>query len=63
MPLKKKRGFAAISRERHIEISRSGGRNLSPAKRSFSLNRELARRAGSKGGKRLRKKASPSLPS
>jgi general stress protein YciG len=47
---KSRRGFAAMSPERRREISAMGGRAVDPAKRSFSQNNDLARRAGRKGG-------------
>jgi len=48
---KKLRGFAAMSLEERTEISKKGGASVPASKRSFSLNRDLAKIAGSKGGK------------
>jgi general stress protein YciG len=48
--MKKKQGFAAMSKDRQREIASLGGRSIPAEKRSFSTNRELARTAGSKGG-------------
>lgn len=55
MQLKKKRGFALLTPERHRQIAAAGGRALPNEKRSFSKNRELAVSAGRKGGKGKRK--------
>lgn len=44
------RGFAAMSPERRSEVARKGGASTAPALRAFSVNRELAREAGRKGG-------------
>ena len=49
--IKKKRGFALLSPERLKEIATLGGKSVDPSKRSFSTNKELAKKAGSKGGK------------
>lgn len=46
----KKRGFATLPPERLKEIARKGGAGTAPDKRAFSLNRELAARAGRQGG-------------
>jgi len=46
----KNRGFASLSAERRSEISRMGGLSVPKEKRSFSQDRELASKAGSKGG-------------
>lgn len=45
-----KRGFASMTPERRREIAAKGGAALRPEQRSFSQDRELAARAGSKGG-------------
>jgi uncharacterized protein len=55
---KKPRGFAAMTQEKRAAVSRLGGISVSPEKRSFSQNRELASSAGRKGGSVTRK---PSL--
>jgi general stress protein YciG len=44
------RGFAAMSPEKQLEIARKGGASVPAEKRSFAVNRELAREAGTKGG-------------
>jgi hypothetical protein len=46
----KKRGFAAMDPERRREIARSGGAAVPSDKRSFAQDRQLAARAGAKGG-------------
>jgi general stress protein YciG len=46
------KGFAAMSPERRKEISRKGGASVPKEKRPFSKDRELAARAGKKGGTR-----------
>ena len=48
---KARRGFAAMSPELQRQIARKGGKSVPDEKRSFSRNRELASRAGSKGGR------------
>eukprot|EP01041_Mallomonas_annulata_P036665 gene36665-biopygen28687 len=45
-----KRGFAAMTLERRLEIARKGGASVPGEKRSFALNRDLAVTAGRKGG-------------
>lgn len=47
---KKRRGFAAMDPERRREIAQRGGRNVPPGRRSFAVDRELAMRAGQRGG-------------
>ncbi|MDB5224667.1 MAG: stress-induced protein [Candidatus Adlerbacteria bacterium] len=47
------RGFASMTPERRIEISRMGGKSVPPDKRSFSLDKNLAARAGYLGGKNV----------
>lgn len=47
---KKKVGFAALPREKLLEICRKGGRAVPKSKRSFSQDPDLARRAGRLGG-------------
>lgn len=49
-PIKKARGFAAMSRERQLEIARKGGAAVPAEKRTFSISKAKARAAGSKGG-------------
>lgn len=46
----KPRGFAAMTPERRTEVAKMGGASVSPNNRSFSVNRELAKEAGRKGG-------------
>jgi uncharacterized protein len=53
--LKKKRGFALMSKERVVELAKIGGGLVPAEKRAFSRNPELARLAGSKGGRTPRK--------
>lgn len=50
-PVKKPRGFAALSPEKRREIAARGGRATPAEKRSFSRNKALAAIAGKKGGK------------
>lgn len=45
-----RRGFAGMDPARRVEIARKGGASVSPEKRSYSVNRELAASAGAKGG-------------
>lgn len=47
---KSNRGFASMSPERRSEIARKGGQALTPEQRSFSQDRDLAKRAGKRGG-------------
>lgn len=47
---KSKRGFAAMSPEKRREIASKGGASVPADKRTFSKDRELAARAGGKGG-------------
>lgn len=47
----KKRGFALMTPERQREIAVMGGKACPNAKRSFSINRELAVIAGGMGGR------------
>lgn len=51
---KSRRGFAAMTPERRREISRKGGASVKPENRSFSKSRDLAARAGQKGGEATR---------
>lgn len=48
---KKKRGFATMSPERVKEIASQGGRNAHASGNAHKFSGELARTAGSKGGK------------
>jgi hypothetical protein len=50
------RGFASLTPERRSEIARMGGAAVPREKRSFSIDSELAREAGRKGG------SAPHLP-
>ena len=45
------RGFAAMSKEKRVEIAKKGGKSVDPRKRAFSKDPDLAQRAGHKGGK------------
>ena len=47
---KKRRGFAAMDPERRREIARRGGQNVPAERRSFAIDRDLAMRAGQRGG-------------
>ena len=47
---KRPRGFAAMDKERRREIAQRGGRNVPPERRSFAIDRDLAMRAGQRGG-------------
>lgn len=48
--IKKKVGFALMSKDRLKEVSRQGGVNVPASKRAFAQNIELAQRAGLIGG-------------
>jgi len=48
--LPRARGFAALSMERHREISAMGGRAVRAENRSFSRDPDFAAEAGRKGG-------------
>lgn len=50
-PAKQRRGFAAMTPERRLEIARKGGASVHPANRSFSRDRGLAASAGAAGGR------------
>ncbi len=52
---KSRRGFAAMSEEKRVEIARRGGAAVPPEKRSFSVKPGLAAAAGKKGGPKSRK--------
>jgi general stress protein YciG len=45
-----RRGFAAMSAEQRREIASKGGRNVPGEHRAFAKRRDLASRAGRKGG-------------
>ena len=45
-----KRGFASLSPEQRREIASMGGKSVPAEKRAFSQNKELATKAGRKGG-------------
>ena len=49
-----KRGFAAMSPQKRREIARKGGAAVRAENRSFAKNRDLATRAGKKGGEASR---------
>lgn len=51
-----KRGFASMSEAKKHEICSLGGKSIPPEKRSFSVNRQLASKAGRKGGLSRRRK-------
>jgi general stress protein YciG len=46
----KNRGFASIDPKRQREIASRGGKAVDPSKRTFSVDRKLAVRAGRIGG-------------
>lgn len=48
---KSKRGFAAMSLEKRLEISRKGGFGVPPEKRYFATHKDGAAAAGKKGGR------------
>jgi uncharacterized protein len=48
---KKKRGFAAMDREKLLAVCSLGGKAVKGERRSFSTNRRLAAEAGRRGGK------------
>lgn len=50
--VRSKRGFAAMDVETQRRIASKGGRSVPDEKRSFSRNRQLASKAGRKGGQR-----------
>lgn len=47
---KSRRGFAAMDPAKQREIARKGGSSVPDEKRSFSQDRDLAARAGKRGG-------------
>src|SRR5918993_534675 len=47
---KSKRGFASMSVERRREIASMGGKSIPAENRAFSRQRDLASKAGRKGG-------------
>lgn len=49
-----RRGFASLPPDRRKEMARIGGRAVPPEKRSFALDRSLAREAGKRGGMKSR---------
>ncbi|HEY0948343.1 MAG TPA: general stress protein [Candidatus Paceibacterota bacterium] len=57
-----KRGFASMDPERQREIARKGGASVPAGKRTFSTDRDLAARAGKKGGEAHRPNPSKELP-
>lgn len=50
----KNRGFASLTPERRREIASKGGSSVKPENRAYSRDKELAARAGRKGGLALR---------
>ena len=54
---KKPRGFALLNPAQRSQIASMGGRAVPADKRNFSLDREGASRAGTKGGSMSRKRA------
>jgi uncharacterized protein len=53
---RKRRGFAAMEKEKRRKIARKGGASVPGEKRSFSQDRDLASNAGRKGGKESARK-------
>ena len=51
LPSKRPRGFAALTPEQRIAVSRKGGSAVNAQDRAFSRDAHLARSAGEKGGK------------
>ncbi len=49
-PAKQRRGFAAMSAEKHRALAAKGGASVPREKRSFSKDKDLAADAGRKGG-------------
>ena len=47
---KSKRGFASFSPEKLRQVAAKGGASVKAENRSFSKSRELATKAGAKGG-------------
>lgn len=54
-PTRSRRGFAAMDPELRRTIAAKGGRAIPAGKRSFSADRELASKAGRKGGLKSRR--------
>ena len=50
----KNRGFASMIPERRREIASKGGKSVKPENRAYSRDKDLAARAGRKGGLVLR---------
>lgn len=48
MTEKRKTGFAAMTKEKRLEASAKGGRNVAPGKRAYALDPALAREAAVK---------------
>lgn len=51
---KSRRGFASMTPERRREIASKGGKSVKPENRAYSRDKDLASRAGRKGGLALR---------
>jgi general stress protein YciG len=49
-PVRARRGFAAMEKEKRVAIARKGGASVPSEKRSFAQDRDLAASAGRKGG-------------
>ena len=45
-----KRGFASMTPEKRKEIASKGGKSVPADKRAFSVNKDLAKTSGRKGG-------------
>lgn len=61
MTEKKKRGFAAMSKEKQLACAKKGGASVASANRSFSRDPTLAERAGRTGGQRSKGGGRPSV--
>jgi uncharacterized protein len=55
-----RRGFASMDSSKQREISSKGGQSVRPEDRSFAKDRELAVKAGRKGGENSRRGRRPS---
>ena len=49
-PAKQRRGFACMDKDKLREIAKKGGASVKSSNRSFARSKELAMRAGAKGG-------------
>lgn len=49
-----RRGFASMSKERHLEVSSKAGKSVPAEKRAFSTDPELQKRASDLGAQKTR---------